>query len=93
MVKIRWTEQLEKSTPQGEFELRFCDEGRRYMKYIMTFILWIEKTVCGNIYYNIVHEGGDFRISCNFSCDEHDLKRVHNRFRTLVRKYYRIKSE
>ena len=89
MVKIRWTEQLEKSTPQGEFELRFCSEGSQYMKYIMTFILWIEKTVYGNIYYNIVHEGNEFKIHVSFSCDEMTLKRIHNRFRTLVRKYYR----
>ena len=89
MVRLRWIEELEDSTPNGEFELRFCSDGRKYMKYIMTFILWIETTVNDSIYYKIIHEGGAFRIHCSFSCDETTLKRIHNRFRTLVRKYYR----
>ena len=59
------------------------------MKYIMTFILWIETNVSGNIYYKIINEGGEFRIHCTFSTDEATLKRIHNRFRTLVKKYYR----
>ena len=89
MVRLRWIEELEDSTPNGEFELRFCRDGKKYMKYIMTFILWIETTVNGDLYYKIIHEGGDFRIHCSFTCDEPTLKRIHNRFRTLVRKYYR----
>ena len=89
MVKLRWIEELADNTPHGEIELRFCSDGGKYMKYIMTFILWIDTTVRNNIYYKIIHESNEFRIHVSFSCDEITLKRIHNRFRTLVRKYYR----
>ena len=92
MVTIKWIEKLE-SRPHGEFDVRFCREGTQYMKYIMTFILWIEKITGGDIYYNIVMSGGDIKVHCTFSCDEPTLKRIHNRFRTLVRKYYPSNKE
>lgn len=89
MVKLRWIEELADDTPRGEIELRFCSDGEKYMKYIMTFILWIDTTVRNNIYYKIIKESGEFRIHVSFGCDEMTLKKIHNRFRTLVRKYYR----
>ena len=89
MVKINWSEELTGNKPQGQFDLRFCSEGTKYMKYIMTFILWIETTVEMNIFYKIIHEGGDYRIHCSFETDPVTLRKIHNRFRTLVRKYYR----
>ena len=89
MARIKWIEELADNEPHAELDLRFCNEGKKYMKYIMTFILWIDTTVNGNIYYRIIHESSEFKIHCSFKSDEATIKRIHNRFRTLVRKYYR----
>jgi len=90
MVKIKWSEELTGNEPQGQFDLRFCSEGRKFMKYIMTYILWIDTTVARNIYYRIESNNtGDTIIHCSFETDEITLKKIHNRFRTLVKKHYR----
>lgn len=88
MVKINWSEELTGGKPEGKIEMRFCSAGAKYMKYIMTFILWIDTTVGGNIYYRI-ENSAETKIHCSFETDELTLKKIHNRFRTLVRKHYR----
>ena len=95
MVRINWSEELTNSTPRGEFDLRFCSDGKKYMKYIMTYILWIDATITSsNTYYRIRKSSSDeFEVNCTFECDEITLKKIHNRFRNLVRKHWRSKDE
>lgn len=89
MVKINWSEELTGNKPQGQFDLRFCSEGQKFMKYIMTYIMWIETTVEMDVFYKISYSDGDYRIHCSFGTDQTTLRKIHNRFRTLVRKHYR----
>lgn len=93
MVKIEWTENLAKSEPHGNIRVGFCREGRQYIKKITNFIIWAEENTGhdNSSYFNweMKQYRHDYIIEISFTClTTYHLKKIHNKFRTLVSRLY-----
>ena len=93
MVRIEWSEFLHYSEPKAVVEVEFCREGRKHMKQITNFVMWIEKNTgfdtTGAVSWTISKDRNDYRINIQLqTLTTYHLKKINNKFRSLTTRLY-----